>query len=93
MAQVEVVYVPDKENMWHTTHILASGMTVADVLDVSGVFLRYPNALNLPVGIFSKPVEKDRLLQAGDRVALYRPLLGDPKEKRRKRAKSTRIQT
>lgn len=89
MALVEVVYVSDKENVWHTTHVLASGMRVSDVLDASGVFLRYPEALDLPVGIFSTPVAKDRLLQAGDRVALYRPLLGDPKEKRRKRAKKT----
>ncbi len=87
MGPVEVVYVSSNEAVWHTTHAFQSGMTVLDVLEQSGVFLKHPEALELSVGIFSKPVSKDQLLCAGDRVELYRPLLGDPKEKRRKRAK------
>ena len=87
MAQVEVVYVPSNDAAWHSTHDFQPGMTVLDALEQSGIFLRYPEVMELPIGIFSKPVTKDRLLRPGDRVAFYRPLLSNPKEKRRARAK------
>ncbi|QLB12628.1 hypothetical protein EV697_101303 [Bisgaardia hudsonensis] len=38
------------------------------------------------VGIFSRPAKLTDLLQEGDRIEIYRPLLADPKEIRRKRA-------
>jgi putative ubiquitin-RnfH superfamily antitoxin RatB of RatAB toxin-antitoxin module len=37
-------------------------------------------------GIFGKKKPLDTLLRPGDRVELYRPLLADPKESRRRRA-------
>lgn len=40
------------------------------------------------VGIFSKLKTPQTVLREHDRVELYRPLLADPKESRRKRAKS-----
>ena len=49
---------------------------------------------NDPMGIFSsllagktRPVPKETVLQARDRVEIYRPLLIDPKQARVKRAK------
>ncbi|MGB0867124.1 MAG: RnfH family protein [Granulosicoccaceae bacterium] len=39
-----------------------------------------------PLGIFGKRASDDQVLQEGDRVELYRPLLIDPKEARRLRA-------
>lgn len=39
------------------------------------------------LGIFSKKVAADRVLEEGDRVELYRPLTLDPMEARRRRAK------
>ncbi len=89
MEVVELVYVPEEGDVWHTSHVFQSGMTVADVLEASGVVMRYPEASGLPVGIFSKPVLTNTLVKPGDRVELYRPLMGDPKEKRRARAKKT----
>jgi putative ubiquitin-RnfH superfamily antitoxin RatB of RatAB toxin-antitoxin module len=38
------------------------------------------------VGIFGKKKPLDTVLREGDRVELYRPLLADPKETRRRRA-------
>lgn len=38
------------------------------------------------VGIFGKKKSVDTILRDGDRVELYRPLLADPKESRRRRA-------
>jgi putative ubiquitin-RnfH superfamily antitoxin RatB of RatAB toxin-antitoxin module len=40
-----------------------------------------------PVGIFGKQVKPDRVLQDGDRVELYRPLVLEPMEARRRRAR------
>jgi putative ubiquitin-RnfH superfamily antitoxin RatB of RatAB toxin-antitoxin module len=87
MAVIEVVYVPAEAAAWHTTHDFKAGMTVSDALLLSGVFVRYPDAAVLPIGIFSKRVTKNQALQAGDRVELYRALSCDPKEKRRNRVK------
>jgi putative ubiquitin-RnfH superfamily antitoxin RatB of RatAB toxin-antitoxin module len=38
------------------------------------------------VGVFGKKRPLDSVLRDGDRVELYRPLLADPKESRRRRA-------
>lgn len=39
------------------------------------------------LGIFAKKVAPERPLEAGDRVEIYRPLILDPMEARRRRAK------
>lgn len=41
-----------------------------------------------PLGIFGKAVAKpeERVLEEGERVEIYRPLLADPKEVRKQRA-------
>jgi len=39
------------------------------------------------LGIFGKTVKPEQTLRAGDRVEIYRPLIADPKEARRERAK------
>lgn len=39
------------------------------------------------IGIFGKAIKDDYCLQQGDRIELYRPLIADPKEVRRQRAK------
>ena len=44
--------------------------------------------LNAPLGIYAERVSDDALLQAGDRVEIYRPLQQDPMELRRRRAAS-----
>ncbi len=40
-----------------------------------------------PLGIFGKAVKDNERLRAGDRLEIYRPLLIDPKEARRLRAR------
>ena len=39
-----------------------------------------------PLGVFGEHVPDERVLEAGDRVELYRPLVQDPRERRRRRA-------
>jgi putative ubiquitin-RnfH superfamily antitoxin RatB of RatAB toxin-antitoxin module len=38
------------------------------------------------IGIFGKAVRPDHKLENGDRIEIYRPLIADPKEVRKKRA-------
>lgn len=89
MLPIEVVYAPKGGDTIHTVHAFYAGMTVADALTASGVFEQYPEAQDLSVGIFSRKVTLDTLVKPGDRVEVYRPLLSDPKEKRRKRVKKS----
>lgn len=42
------------------------------------------------IGVFGEPRGPDDKLAAGDRVELWRPLLADPKEARRERARLRR---
>ena len=68
---------------------LPEGATVADALAAANLPQRYP-ALDLAayrVGIWSRPCAGDAPLREGDRVELYRPLLADPKQMRRARAR------
>jgi uncharacterized protein len=71
---------------------LPAGSTVAETLDRSGIAARHPeaNLQQCPVGIFGKRVDRQSLVTDGDRVELYRPLIADPKEARRKRAKRSK---
>ncbi|OPZ11656.1 MAG: Persistence and stress-resistance antitoxin PasI [Alphaproteobacteria bacterium ADurb.BinA280] len=86
--QVEVVYaLPDR--VWRVPLVLASGSTVGDAVAASGLLDRLEDLANKPLdcGVFSQACSLNRVLQDGDRVEIYRPLLCDPKEVRRERAK------
>jgi len=73
---------------------LARGSVVADAIRESGFTDRFQPYLPEPlrVGIYGRLVEDPTscLLNAGDRVELYRTLIMDPKEARRQRVEKTR---
>jgi putative ubiquitin-RnfH superfamily antitoxin RatB of RatAB toxin-antitoxin module len=84
---VEVAYAKETEQA-----LLAvegeQGLTVQDAIERSGILKRYPE-IDLgtnKVGIFGKLTKLGQTLESGDRVEIYRPLIADPKEQRRKRA-------
>lgn len=63
------------------------GMTVADAIALSGIAEQVDLPEPLTMGIFGQRVEgPEQVLQAGDRVEIYRALTINPKEIRRKRA-------
>jgi putative ubiquitin-RnfH superfamily antitoxin RatB of RatAB toxin-antitoxin module len=65
------------------------GATAGQAIQLSGVLERHPE-IDLRcgrIGIFGRWVGLEQRLQAGDRVEIYRPLLADPKEVRRQRAR------
>jgi len=67
-----------------------AGTTARQALSFTGLAKQFPE-LDLesgPLGIFGRVVAGDTVLQSGDRVEVYRPLLMDPREARRRRAAS-----
>lgn len=88
----EVIYaLPDQQPLLHVQ--LDEGATVEDAIRASGVLEAHPDidlAQN-KVGIFSKLVKLDDPVRDRDRVEIYRPLIADPKEVRRKRAEEGKV--
>jgi uncharacterized protein len=84
--RVEVVYALAAHHDI-TVLELPAAATVGDALAASGVGERHPGVDLSQVGIFGRRVTADTALSDGDRVEIYRPLMLDPKEARRRRAK------
>ncbi|PSM60576.1 RnfH family protein [Citrobacter freundii] len=87
---VEVAYaLPEKQYLQRVT--LQQGATVEEAIRASGL-LELRTNIDLSknkVGIYSRPVKLADVLQDGDRVEIYRPLIADPKELRRQRAEKS----
>ncbi|MES9993634.1 MAG: RnfH family protein [Candidatus Thiodiazotropha sp.] len=66
----------------------ADPLTAKQAIEASGILDRYPeiDLKTNKIGIFGKAAKLDALLSEGDRVEIYRPLIADPKEARKKRA-------
>ena len=82
---VEVVY-DTKEQQYLVGLEVDAGTTALAAAQLSGLYAQFPHTLDYPMGIYGKAVAADTVLENHDRVELYRPLLIDPKENRRRRA-------
>ncbi|MEO7495145.1 MAG: RnfH family protein [Massilia sp.] len=69
-----------------------SGTTIAQAIEQSGVLRDHPeiDLATQPVGLYGKKKALETVLRERDRIEIYRPLLADPKETRRKRAHERR---
>lgn len=78
--------LPDQ--VWLRELTLPAGSSVADAVAASGFAREFQgvHAGTFGVGIYGKLVSPERVLEAGDRVEVYRPLVFDPMESRRRRA-------
>ncbi len=89
--QVEVAYaLPDKAFLTKVT--LVQGATAEEAIHQSGVLDRYPDIdlAKQKIGIFSRTVKLSEPVKMGDRVEIYRPLLADPREVRKRRAEKAK---
>jgi len=87
--EIEVAYAtPDKQTLLSLE--VPPGCTVAEAISLSGIPEEFPDMELDPkaVGIFSRKVSMDHELKEGDRVEIYRPLVADPKEMRKQRARA-----
>jgi putative ubiquitin-RnfH superfamily antitoxin RatB of RatAB toxin-antitoxin module len=64
------------------------GTTIAQAIAASGILQDVPeiDLALYPVGIYGKKKPLETILRPLDRIEIYRPLLADPKESRRRRA-------
>jgi putative ubiquitin-RnfH superfamily antitoxin RatB of RatAB toxin-antitoxin module len=84
---VEVAYArPDRQVILSLE--ASAGITAEQAILRSGILDEFPE-IDLDaqkIGIFGKVAGRDAVLNDGDRVEVYRALIADPKEARRKRA-------
>lgn len=86
---VEVVYAyPEKYFL--KKMVLDEPLTIQNVIVQSGVLEKYVeiDLRENKVGIFSRTAKLTDKVENGDRIEIYRPLIADPKEMRRKRAEN-----
>lgn len=95
---IEIVYVGQKSSFFQEL-TLSEKALVCDALAQSNIleFLIQDQEhielreLEGRIGLFGKIVSFDTVLKTGDRIEIYRPLILDPKEARRKRANKNRV--
>lgn len=92
MIQVEVIYaLPHEQKLLKVD--VPQGTTLEDAIKISGIQNKYPDIdlSSNKVGIFSKLSKLDVVVRDKDRIEIYRPLIADPKEVRRKRAEEGKV--
>lgn len=87
LIQIEVAYASPTEQAVLSLRV-PIGTSVEAAIRASGILQHFPeiDLATAPLGRFAKRCGLDDLVQSGDRIEIYRPLLADPKEVRRLRA-------
>ena len=91
MIRVEIVYAQPQRSIAKSLS-LPPGALIADALKLAAQAEDFQDMdlASATVGIFGQVASRDRPLQDGDRIEIYRPLLEEPKLARRTRAKKAR---
>ncbi|MCW8108190.1 RnfH family protein [Alteromonas ponticola] len=91
MIKVEVAYaLPDRQSIVEVS--IAQGATVEKVIELSNIQTLYPD-IDLDkqkIGIWSRVAKLKDEVKDGDRIEIYRPLIADPKEVRKRRAEKAK---
>lgn len=85
--QVEVAYALPEQQVLLPVEV-EEGATLRDALQRSGILEQFPE-IDLEkgkFGLFGKLSKLDKVLREKDRIEIYRQLIADPKEVRKKRA-------
>lgn len=93
MMSIELAYaLPDVQALLKID--VQEGSTVQQAIEQSGILRQFPqiDITQDKVGIFSKVCKLDRVLSQGDRIEIYRPLLTDPKQRRREKAEKAKAE-
>ncbi len=87
---VEVAYA-DVHRQRLIKLLVEEGCTIELAIDRSGILLEFPDIdlMKQKVGIFSKQKKLTDIVTEGDRIEIYRVLIMDPKDARKKRAKQS----
>ncbi|MBR9728270.1 RnfH family protein [Shewanella intestini] len=88
---IDVIYaLPEQQKVISVR--VAPGTTCIEAVTKSNIVAFFPeiDLTNVKLGIFSRQVKHHEVLVAGQRVEIYRPLIADPKDVRRKRAEKAK---
>jgi hypothetical protein len=87
MIKVEVVYGLAEEQALLSLDV-PNGSKVKEVILASNILELFPeiDLDKVKVGLFGKLTKMDQAVRARDRIEIYRPLIADPKEVRKRRA-------
>ncbi|MFC3032255.1 RnfH family protein [Pseudoalteromonas fenneropenaei] len=91
MIKVEVVFaLPEKATCLHIE--VPEGSSAEQVVMQSGILEKCPeiDPTNLSLGIWNRTCKGKQVVQEGDRIEIYRPLIADPKDARRRRAEKAK---
>jgi uncharacterized protein len=91
MKRCTVAYaLPERQYLWRVE--LGEDGTVQDALECARALAQMPAIpwAEAEVGIFGEVVSRDAVPREGDRIEIYRPLMHDPKQARRERARPKR---
>jgi putative ubiquitin-RnfH superfamily antitoxin RatB of RatAB toxin-antitoxin module len=91
LINIEVAYaLPTKQVLIDVA--IADGATVEQAIEVSNILSQFPSIdlKKTKVGIWSRVVRLTETLKDGDRIEIYRPLIADPKEIRKRRAEKAK---
>ncbi len=87
LIEVQVAYArPDMQVVRAVS--VPAGTRAREALRLSGLGAQFPeiDLEHCPLGIFGREIGAERVLCAGDRLEVYRPLLKDPRTARREAA-------
>ena len=89
LIEVEVVYALPRRQLVLRVSV-AEGASALQAARASAIDRQFPELVldeQCRLGVHGQAVAAGYVLRAGDRVEIYRPLLADPKERRRARAR------
>lgn len=92
MLKVEVIYAT-LESQEIIDLLVKPNTTIEQVIENSGVLTKHPeiDLKSHDVGVFSQLKSLDYIVKSGDRIEIYRPLIADPKAKRREKAEQNKL--
>lgn len=87
LVKVQLCYAAPLREYYRELAV-AAGTTIEQAIAQSGVLQDIPgiDLATQPVGIFGKKRPLDTVLRERDRIEIYRPLVADPKDSRRRRS-------
>jgi putative ubiquitin-RnfH superfamily antitoxin RatB of RatAB toxin-antitoxin module len=91
LINIEVAYaLPTKQTIVDVA--LEEGTTVQQAIEASNILEQFPeiDLKATKVGVWSRVVKLSDTLIDGDRIEIYRPLIADPKEIRKRRAEKAK---
>ena len=75
---VDVAYASEWTRIWRKLEV-PEGSTVREAIDRSGLLQQFPeiDLATQKVGVFGKVMKLDAVLEEGDRVEIYRPIIAE----------------